>query len=595
MSSTLTESSTVVHESVDDQRVLAEWIEDFGAALTSRDAAAVAALFQTDCTARDLLALSWDLRNAVGRDDVTALLTGVDSTAPLQIGVRPGTSVFSATEDGVETVASFLHFKSTSGAGDGYLVLARDDDGAWKASSLVLSLTSIDTHPEQIDGRRPVGRQHGPILDRVGWHEVERDFESEDPAVVIIGAGHNGLSVAARLRALGIAALIIESNDRVGDNWRKRYTSLALHTPVIADQLPYLPYPSTWTRFTPKDKLADFLESYATLLDLAVWTGSHIEDAHFNAATQRWTFDVIRADGTRRRMAPNHLIIATGMNGAPNRPNLPGQDTFEGTAIHAADYKGYRPWAGKRAVVVGSGVSGHDIAQDLAEHGADVTMIQRSSTVVMNTSTFHAVMHATHTSGRYTLEQGDLINAAVPFGELPNYGADQLAAAKELDRELLDGLTAAGFELGEGPNGQGVLGLIFGLNATGYYYNAGASELIVDGTIKLRHGSVTGFSTSGITLDDGSTVDADLVVFATGYQPPTAAARQILGDEAADKLGEFAQVSDDGEYGRLWRHSGLDRLWFMIALSIEHGRFYSRLLALQIAAIEAGTISASKE
>lgn len=597
MTSTLTESSTVVRESFDDaQRVVAVWVEELGAALASRDADSVAALFQPECTARDLLALSWDLRNAVGREEVVGLLTGLECTAPLQIGVRPGAPVFRTDENGVETISTFLHFKTANGAGEGYVVVARGDDGVWRATTLLLSLTSVDSHPEQIDELRPVGRLHGPVENRVGWGDQnDKEFESEDPAVVIIGAGHNGLIIAARLRALGIPALVIESNARVGDNWRKRYTSLALHTPVIADQFPYLPFPSTWTRFTPKDKLGDFLESYATLLDLAVWTSSRVEDVHYDEEAGRWTFEVVRGDGSRRRMTPNHLVIATGMNGAPRLPPLDGKDEFEGKVIHAVEYGGHREWAGKRVAVVGSGVSGHDIAQDLAEHGVDVTMIQRSGTVVLNTSTFHAVMHATHTSGKYTLAEGDLINAAIPFGELPAYGADQLATANAMDREILDGLTRAGFELSEGPDGTGVLGLIFGLNATGYYYNAGASELIADGTIKLRRGGVVGLDRSGIVLDDGSTVHADLVVFATGYEPPTAAARQILGDEVADKLGEFAQVSDDREYGRLWRHSGLDRLWFMIALSIEHGRFYSKLLALQIAAIEAGTRPASRD
>jgi hypothetical protein len=138
------------------------------------------------------------------------------------------------------------------------------------------------------------------------------------------------------------------------------------------------------------------------------------------------------------------------------------------------------------------------------------------------------------------------VNAATPFGLLPLRGAEQLAAANAMDRKLLDSLISAGFELSQGPNGQGVLGLIYGHNATGYYFNAGASELIVDGTIKLRRGNVTGFTSTGVALADGSTIDADLVIFATG-------------DDAADHLGEFAKVGEDHEFGRLWRRSGLDR------------------------------------
>lgn len=575
--------------------VIAAWVADLETAMSTRNAPAVAALFGATSTARDLLALSWDFRNAVGRDEVVALLTGPESTPPLDLEVRPGSAPLLADEDGRPTVSSFLRFRSKVGGGDGFVKLVTDHDGEWRAEAFVLSLASLDSHPAQLDDDRPVGRIHGPIVDRVGWREdLDPEFEKQNPTAIIIGAGHNGLMLAARLRALGIRSLIIERNERVGDNWRKRYSSLALHTPLASDGLPYVPYPPTWTRFTPKDKLGDFLECYATLLDLPVWTGSRVENVLFDDDAQRWTLDVVRADGSRRSMATPHLVFATGMNGEPFLPDLPGIKDHRGTVIHAVDYRGHAEWVGKKAVVIGSGVSGHDLAQDLAEHGVDVTMVQRSGTVVMNTSTFHTVMHANHVSGRYTAEDADLVNAAVPFGLLPSYGAKQLELAHELDGDLLPALEKAGFELSEGPDGQGVLGLIFGQNSTGYYYNAGASELIADGTIKLRHGNVVGVTPTGIELADGSAIDADLVIFATGYRSPAVAVENLLGAKIAAQLQQFADVSSDREYGRLWRRSGIDRLWFMISLGIGDGRFYSKLLALQIAAIEAGTMPLSE-
>jgi putative flavoprotein involved in K+ transport len=115
-----------------------------------------------------------------------------------------------------------------------------------------------------------------------------------------------------------------------------------------------------------------------------------VENVFFDEGAARWNVDVIRPDGSRRSMSPGHLVFATGFNGEPFLPDLPGQEEYRGTLIHAVDYRGYRDWMGKKVVVVGSGVSGHDLAQDLAEHGVDVTMIQRSGTVVMNTSSYHA-------------------------------------------------------------------------------------------------------------------------------------------------------------------------------------------------------------
>ncbi|MGW9415840.1 flavin-containing monooxygenase [Arthrobacter cupressi] len=573
------------------EEIVHEWAVALRSAMASRNATNVADFFQRDGVARDLLALAWEFRNAVGREEIAGLLTAPGSTPPVSLEVRAGNSATFAEEGGQVSLTSFLQFRTGHGGGLGHVKLVREEDGAWRAANFVLALDSIDTHPERHLDARPAGKTHGPVQDRLSWSEgLDRDFESHDPAVLILGAGHNGLMLAARLRALGVPALVVEQNERVGDNWRKRYSSLALHTPLASDHLPYLPFPSTWPRFTPKDKLGDFLESYATLLDLPVWAGTNVEATEFDAAAGRWNVDVRRADGSARRVSPRHLVFATGMNAAPNLPCLPGQDEFRGMVIHAVDYRGHAEWRGKRAVVVGSGVSGHDIAQDLAEHGVDVTMIQRSGTFVMNTSTFHAVMHANHVGGTYSTEEADLVNAATPFGALPAHGPKHVELVKAMDRELLDGLVEAGFELSDGPSGQGVLGLIFGQNATGYYYNAGASELIIDGTIKLRHGSVEGLTATGVVLDGGQSIEADLVVFATGYRGAPTVVREVLGDNIADRVGEFAMVGEDREYGRLWRRSGVDQLWFMVSLAIGDGRFYSKLLALQLAAMEAGTM-----
>ncbi|MCA1942687.1 MAG: NAD(P)/FAD-dependent oxidoreductase [Yonghaparkia sp.] len=564
------------------------WMSAFSAAVDSGDTAALASLVVSDCSIRDLLALGWDLRNAIGRDEAVTLLSS-GAGSGLSISQRPNSAVHVDEETGNRE--AFLTFRSANGSGDGFVRLVQED-GEWRASALLLSLSAIDSHPWQLGENRPIGKVHGPVMNRTIWSSARTaTFAEKDPTVVILGSGHNGLILAARLKALGIDSLIIERNERVGDNWRKRYSSLALHTPIPSDQLPYVPYPPTWTRFTPKDKLGDFLESYAMLLDLPVWTSTSVENVRQDAATGMWSLDVIRADGTRRTMTPNHLVFATGMNGEPFLPDLPGIDTFGGTVIHAVQYDGYEPWVGKKAVVIGAGVSGHDLAQDLAEHGALVTMIQRSPTVVMNTSTFHAVMHANHVGGRFTTDDADLVNATIPFGDLPRYGVAQMQKVKEMDAELHTQLEKAGFWLSDGPNGQGALGLIFANNATGYYYNAGGAELIIDGTITLEHGNVVGLTDSAVQLEDGRTLEADLVIFATGYRGATTAIRTALGDEIADQLGEFAHVGPDREYGRLWRHTGLDRLWFMISLGIDSGRFYSTHLALQIAAIEAGTLT----
>ena len=567
-----------------DDAVVTDWVQHLHDALLTGDRDAIAGLFQPDGTVRELLALSNDFRNAIGRERVADLLTDSDTTAPERFVVQSD-SVHRAGDDG-SAIAAFVEFRTAEGAGDGYVLLAETDDpGTWAAASLVLRLESLEGLQPAVGSHRPHGRSHLPTPGRADWIESLRaEADRNDPPVVIVGAGHNGLMLAARLKVLGIPSLLVERNARVGDNWRKRYRGLALHTPIEADHLPYIPFPETWTRFTPKDKLGDFFESYARLLDLAVVTGTSVRSASRNA--DGWTVDVEDSTGTRRVLTARHLVFATGINGSPRIPQLPGASTFQGTVLHAVQYDGWERWQGKRAVVVGSGVSGHDVAQDLAEHGVDVTMVQRSGTIVMSGDTFHQLMYPNHLSGRFTTDQADLIGAATPFPVLPTQGAAQLAKAKEMDSALLDELRRVGFELSDGPDGEGVLGSIFRQGGTGYYYNAGASELIADGTIALDHGDVTALAADGVVLADGRSIPADLVVFATGYRGATTAPAEVLGAEVAAELGQFARVGDDGEFGRLWRRTGIDGLWFMISLGIDNARFYSKLLALQIAGSE---------
>lgn len=571
------------------QTTTVRWIGDFQAALQSGNVETVLPLFHDEAVFRDLLALSWRLRNSLGTEELRYLLKADETSLALSRFELREESV-ALSEDG-ETLTAFFSFANASGAGNGYVEL-RATSAGWKAKSLVLALDQLTSRVEQINSARPDGKHHGPLLGRASWAEQQdSEFREQEPAVVILGAGHNGLMLAARLKALGVPALVVERNDRVGDNWRKRYSALALHTPIAADHLPYLGFPTSWPRFTPKDKMGDFLESYATLLDLQVWTGSSAENVAYDSESGRWTLDVVRADGSARSLSPRHLVFATGVNGAPVVPNLPGIEDFAGETVHAAVYQGYEPWVGKRAVVIGSGVSGHDIAQDLGEHGVDVTMVQRSETIVMDGPTFHEIMYPDYISGAMRIEDADLKQAATPFGLLPSRGAAQIEAANKLDRELLAALEVAGFKVGTGPNGTGVLGSIFGEGGTGYHYNVGAAELIIDGTIKLVHGAVTRLTQNGVELEGGQHLDADFVVFATGYERADGAVKEVLGEAFDAQLDRFYRVGADREFGKLWQRTGIDGLWFMYSLGIDNGRFYSKLLALQIAAAGDGILA----
>ena len=114
---------------------------------------------------------------------------------------------------------------------------------------------------------------------------------TEQPYCLIVGGGQGGIALGARMKRLGVPTIIIEKNERAGDSWRKRYKSLCLHDPVWYDHLPYLPFPDHWPVFTPKDKMGDWLEAYASIMELDIWNATTCKRAEFDDASKRWTSD----------------------------------------------------------------------------------------------------------------------------------------------------------------------------------------------------------------------------------------------------------------------------------------------------------------
>ena len=196
--------------------------------------------------------------------------------------------------------------------------------------------------------------------------------------MLVVGGGQAGLSIAARLKQLQIDALIVDREARIGDNWRKRYHALTLHNQVQVNHLPYMPFPPNWPVYIPKDKLANWFEAYVESMELNFWTGTEFESGAYDEAEGRWSVVLRRADGTRRTMHPRHIVMATGVSGIPNLPDIPGLKNFGGTVLHSSRYDDGENWKGKKAIVIGTGNSGHDIAQDLHSSGAEVTLVQRS-------------------------------------------------------------------------------------------------------------------------------------------------------------------------------------------------------------------------
>lgn len=354
--------------------------------------------------------------------------------------------------------------------------------------------------------------------------------------------------------------------------------------------MPYLGFPAHWPIFTPKDKLAEFFEFYVKVLELNVWTQTAMTSSSWDESKKEWTVKLERKkeDGSTetRTFHPKHIIQATGHSGKKNFPAVKGMESFKGHLLcHSSEFPGARLDAkGKKAIVVGSCNSGHDIAQDFYEKGYDVTMVQRSSTCVISSESITEIgLKGLYEENGPPVDDADLYLYSMPSELLKTQQIKVTELQNKNDAKTIEGLEKAGFCLDKGPNDSGLLMKYF-QRGGGYYIDVGASQLIADGKIKIKQGQeITEVLPNGLKFADGSELEADEIIFATGYQNMRTQARIIFGDEVADRVGNIWGFDEEGEMRTIWRPSGHPGLWFMGG-NLAFCRYYSRLVALQIKA-----------
>jgi putative flavoprotein involved in K+ transport len=564
------------------------WLESFEAALSTQDAAAAAGLFLSDGLWRDVLAFTWNIQTMAGRPAIEATLRETLSRAQARNFHVPDkrTPPRWVTRAGVDNIETLFEFETPLGPGAGVLRLRPDSDGILRAWTFNTNLQELRGYEDEFrrrgepDSTRDFGAENW--ADRL---RNQRAFSKDDPAVLVVGGGQAGLSIAARLHQLGINTLIVDRHGRIGDNWRTRYHSLTLHNEVHVNHLPYLPFPPTFPVYIPKDKLANWFESYVETMELNFWTGHELVAGTYDDRNAEWLITLRRSDGTERVMRPRHLIFATGVSSIPYTPDLPGLDRFSGTKVHSGDFKNAERWKGRRALVLGTGTSGHDVAQELHAHGAKVTMIQRSKTHVVSLKEAQSV-YAIYSEG-IPFDDCDLLATSFPYPVLRRSYQLSTAKGRKVDNNLINALEERGFNtwLGEDETGFQMMYLRRG---GGYYFNVGCSELIISGDIGLlQYADIETFVPEGARLRDGSIVPAELLVLATGYKNQQETARRYLGDAIADRIGPVWGFDEGGELCNMWRRTAQPGLWFT-AGSLAQCRIFSRYLALQIKALEEG-------
>ena len=389
----------------------------------------------------------------------------------------------------------------------------------------------------------------------------------------VLGGGPAPADVA-RAAAELVACGSLEMSADTPEDARRIARLLPTGTPVYVNHLPFLRYPDDFPVYIPKDPLADWFETYQQRLQLPYWAGTEFKGGTYRAG--RWSVSVER-DGETRELHPQHVVLATGVSGIPSIPDIPALKNFQGKVIHSSQYHNAAAWKGKRAVVIGTGTSGHDIAQDLYSAGAQVTMVQRSPTLVINIEPSAQLVYSIYHEGP-PLEDCDMVTISVPLALAKK--AHQLASdhAKHLDRDLLQKLEQKGFRLDYGDDNTGWQ-FKYLRRGGGYYFNVGASDLIVDGKIALAQ-----FPDLEKHLKD-----ADLVVLATGYKGQEALIEKLFGREMAQRVGPIWGHGEGQELRNMYQRTPQPGLWF-IAGSFAQCRIYSKYLALQIHASGLGLL-----
>jgi putative flavoprotein involved in K+ transport len=568
----------------DPATAVAHWLAQFEKA----DHSQLGSLFHADSHWRDVLALTWRLSTVSGRDAVVQALGAALRPSHVEIDPdrTPPRPVMRAGRDAIEAI---FKFETAEGRGDGVVRLTSDSDGTLKAWTLMTALEELKGHEELVGRTRPHGEAYSRDFRGPNWLDLRKAsaaYEDRDPAVLVVGGGQAGLSIAARLTQLGIDTLIVDRLPRIGDNWRTRYHALTLHNQVQVNHLPYMPFPPSWPTYIPKDKLAGWFEAYVESLELNYWTSTELEGGRYDEGDGRWTITLRRADGAKRTMHPRHIVMATGVSGIPNIPDIPSLKEFGGKVLHSSQYEDGDAWTGKRALVIGTGNSGHDIAQDLQSSGADVTLVQRSPTLIVNIEPSAQLPYALYDEGP-SLEDCDLITVATPLALGHKTHQILTERARQIDKPLLDGLERIGFQLDFGENGTGWQ-FEYLTRGGGYYFNVGCSDLLVAGKIRLlQFADIDRCTADGARLGSGEAVPADLIVLATGYQGQEQLVARLFGQETADRVGPIWGFGPEQELRNMFMRTPQPGLWF-IAGSLAQCRIYSKYMALQIKASEAG-------
>jgi putative flavoprotein involved in K+ transport len=367
----------------------------------------------------------------------------------------------------------------------------------------------------------------------------------ETHEVVVIGAGAAGLATAVLLQERGLRPLVLEAGPEPGAAWRERYDRLHLHTPRLLSGLPGLRIPRKYGRWVARDDLIEYLHEYAAVHDVDVRTSCRVE-----RLDPSWT--VHTPDGP---IETAHVVVATGYNGAPVVPDWPGRDGFAGRLLHSTEYRNPEAFVGRDVLVVGAGNSGAEIAHDLIDGGAARSRLSvRTPPQIVRRATLGI--------------PAQLLGMAIR--KMPPSWVDPFTMWQR--KVAIPDLSARG--LPRPPHG---VRTSFIATGTTPILDVGIVAAVKSGRVEIV-AAVEGFDGRDVLLADGSRIQPDAVIAATGFRAglePLVGHLDVLGPRGLPK-------HTDGE-------PALPGLWFVgftptLGGQLREGSIAARKVAAALAA-----------
>ncbi|KIW95797.1 uncharacterized protein Z519_02861 [Cladophialophora bantiana CBS 173.52] len=489
-------------------------------------------------------------------------------------------------------------------ADDGILSVALDKDGNWKIWIMRTVIGQLKDQPNvdkldvvrQLDGEKltngTIALTNGITTNGATPNGITTNgtipngttSPNVDFQCIIIGGGQAGLSVGGRLKALGVSYVVVDKYEQVGDSWAKRYDSTRLHTIREFAHLPFeRTFPATYQEFLTKDDLAKGFREWAAKFDINVWTSTTVLSGSWISEHNTWELK-IRRNGENQTITCSYIVLAVGANSRfPVAPTYENREAFRGVILHSGDYTNSKEWVGKHGVVVGSGNTAHDVADDMYSQGmASVTMVQRNPTSPEEQLLIIPGLYNADTP----TELADLMFFTGPAVITRIMAGKMLHAKIRQHPERFDALEKAGFLLDRYAD----MGYVVYVRQGGHYMDVGTSGKIASGLIKMKTDSLpVRWVEDGLECANGDLLRADVVVFSTGFVGNLRLlVAELLGNDVAAQVEDYWGLNEEGELRGAFKPSGHPAFWYTGG-AIGQARYMSRFIALQIKAKCLGT------